>query len=359
MQVSYFETGCYNAPSDLPRQWPMPAGAYDREAGLRAYRGMVERSRYVEALGFDWVSVSEHHYSPRILTPSLPMAATYIAAQVPNIKIALLGPIVPLSNPVLLAEEMAMLDTMAEGRLIVGLLRGTTNEMLSYSLNPTESRERTDEGMALILRAWQEPEPFGWQGRHFHYRTVSVWPKPLQEPTPPMYALGTSQEASDFAARHHMGLGVSYGPFDAMAKVTRDYKDQCARHGWQPEPHQIIYRANILIADTDAAAQRALANYPRQAAFALQDGVAAALLELDQRNVVGEGRRSANVNRALPINFCGGPDEIVAQLKQCRAEIGAGVVDLAFQTPGSEDPDALMAVLELFGKQVLPHVGAI
>ena len=58
MQVSYFETGRYYAPSNLPREWPMPAGAYDREAGLRAFRGMVERSRYVEELGFDWVSVS-------------------------------------------------------------------------------------------------------------------------------------------------------------------------------------------------------------------------------------------------------------------------------------------------------------
>ena len=40
--------------------------------------------------------------------------------------------------------------------------------------------------MRTILRAWKEPEPFGWQGRHFHYRTVSVWPKPLQQPLPPM-----------------------------------------------------------------------------------------------------------------------------------------------------------------------------
>src|SRR5467141_3059110 len=71
MQVSYFETGRYYASSNLPRQWPMPAGAYDREAGLRAFHGMVERSRYVEELGFDWVSVSEHHYSPHILTPVL------------------------------------------------------------------------------------------------------------------------------------------------------------------------------------------------------------------------------------------------------------------------------------------------
>ena len=51
MQVSFFETGRYYAPSNLPRQWPMPAGAYDREAGSRAFRGMVERSRYAEELG--------------------------------------------------------------------------------------------------------------------------------------------------------------------------------------------------------------------------------------------------------------------------------------------------------------------
>jgi alkanesulfonate monooxygenase SsuD/methylene tetrahydromethanopterin reductase-like flavin-dependent oxidoreductase (luciferase family) len=90
--------------------------------------------------------------------------------------------------------------------------------------------------------------------------------------------------------------------------------------------------------------------------FPLKAAVAAGLLEADQRNVAGEGRRPANVNRALPINFCGGPDEIVAQLKAAREEIGCGVLDLSFQTPGSEDPDTLMEALELFGKKVLPHI---
>jgi hypothetical protein len=58
----------------------------------------------------------------------------------------------------------------------------------------------------------------------------------------------------------------------------------------------------------------------------------------------------------LPINFCGGPDKIVAQLKQCREQIGAGIVDLSFQIPGSEDPAEPMEALELFGKKVLPHI---
>src|SRR4029077_10044417 len=118
-------------------------------------------------------------------------------------------------------------------------------------------------------------------------------------PPPPVYALGPSREASDCGARNHIGLGVSFGPFDVMGKVTGYFKDQCARWGWQPEPHQIVYRANILIAETDEKAQQALAQYPREAVFPLNPGVAAALLELDQRNVAGERRRPANVNRVL------------------------------------------------------------
>ena len=152
MKVSFFETGRYVPPAGLPREWPVPAGAYDPETGAEAYRGMIERARFVQQLGFDWISLSEHHYSPRILTPSPPLAAAYLASHVDTIKIALLGPIVPVSNPIRVAEELAMLDTMLPGRFVFGLLRGTTNEYLSYDLNPKEARERTDEGMELILQ---------------------------------------------------------------------------------------------------------------------------------------------------------------------------------------------------------------
>jgi hypothetical protein len=103
----------------------------------------------------------------------------------------------------------------------------------------------------------------------------------------------------------------------------------------EPEPEQIIYRANIPIAETGDRAQQALAQYPGQAVFQLKEGAAAGSLKLDQSNVAGEGRRPANVNRAPPTNFCGGPDEIVAQLNEAREEIGC-IVDLSCQTPGSE-----------------------
>jgi alkanesulfonate monooxygenase SsuD/methylene tetrahydromethanopterin reductase-like flavin-dependent oxidoreductase (luciferase family) len=355
VKVSFFETVRYRAPQALPTEWPVPSGVYDRNAGATAYRDMIERLQYVEDLGFDWVSVSEHHYSPRILSPSPIVSAAYIAARLQKITIAVLGPIVPHSNPVRVAEELAMLDTLAQGRLVVGLLRGTTNEALTYDLNPQEARERTDEGMELILKAWTEPHPFGWQGRHFQYRTVSIWPRPLQEPHPPTYALGTSRESCEFAARHHLGCGVSYGPFEVMAKATRYYREQCARYGWQPTPEQIIYRANMLVADTDEEAQELLRKQPNQAPFAMREAVRNAIVTLDARNIAGEAR-TLNVTGALPTTFVGSPDTIVEQVRRCREQVGAGVLDLSLYPPGSGDVDALMRALELFGKKVMPRI---
>ena len=76
MKVSYFETARYLAPRPLPAEWPVPPAAYDREAGVEAYRGMVARMQFVEKLGFDWISVSEHHYSPQRLTPNPVVSAS-------------------------------------------------------------------------------------------------------------------------------------------------------------------------------------------------------------------------------------------------------------------------------------------
>jgi hypothetical protein len=84
-----------------------------------------------------------------------------------------------------------------------------------------------------------------------------------------------------------------------------------------------------------------------------------ALLQADTtRNIAGE-KRPANVGGVLPISFCGGPDRVVEQLRRCREEIGAGVVDLSLQDPGNGDVDAMMRGLELFGKKVLPRIREI
>jgi alkanesulfonate monooxygenase SsuD/methylene tetrahydromethanopterin reductase-like flavin-dependent oxidoreductase (luciferase family) len=86
----------------------------------------------------------------------------------------------------------------------------------------------------------------------------------------------------------------------------------------------------------------------------MRQGVREALLKADARNVAGEAR-PANVGGVLPTTFIGSPDRVVEQVKQCREQVGAGVIDLMFHNPG-DDPDALMDRLELFGRKVLPRI---
>ena len=140
-----------------------------------------------------------------------------------------------------------------------------------------------------------------------------------------------------------------------MGKATRYYREQCARHGWTPAPEQILYRANMLVAETDDDAQALLRKQPNQAPFAMRAGVRDAIMTLDSRNIAGEARAPV-VSGALPTTFIGSPDTIVEQVRRCRNVVGAGVLDLSLHPPGSGDLDALMRSLDLFGKSVLPRI---
>ena len=95
------------------------------------------------------MTVAEHHFSPFSLTPNPMLLAGALTQVVKQAKIAVLGPTLPMLNPVRVAEEFAMLDTMTGGRVVAGLMRGTPNEYVTYNVNPEESRARFQEALAL------------------------------------------------------------------------------------------------------------------------------------------------------------------------------------------------------------------
>ncbi len=164
MKVSFFCTNRYSSREALDHpEWPVPRALYEPEAGLRSLEESLEQVRLAEELGFDWISCSEHHYTPLRQTPNAVLFAAALSQVVRRPKIAVLGPLVSMNNPVRIAEEIAMLDQLTGGRLIVMFLRGTPNEFLSYGVNPDETRARTQEASLLIIRALTEAQPFGWE----------------------------------------------------------------------------------------------------------------------------------------------------------------------------------------------------
>src|SRR5215207_2354452 len=190
--------------SDLPLAPPVAPGLFDAETALRSMDVGFEMLRKADELGFDWISMSEHHYSPRQLTANPIVFAAAASKVVTRAKIAILGPTVPLLNPVRVAEEYAMLDLLSGGRAVIALLRGTAPEYTTYWANPAESRGRYEEGVALILAALTETQPFGWEGRYYQFRTVAIWPRPVQDP-PAVYLSGNSPESVGLARRAPRG----------------------------------------------------------------------------------------------------------------------------------------------------------
>jgi alkanesulfonate monooxygenase SsuD/methylene tetrahydromethanopterin reductase-like flavin-dependent oxidoreductase (luciferase family) len=114
----------------------------------------------------------------------------------------------------------------------------------------------------------------------------------------------------------------------------------------------------MLLAETDEEAHAVLRAQSNQAPFAMRAGVRDALSKLDARNIAGQARAPI-VSGALPTTFIGSPDTVVEQVRRCRDEVGAGVLDLSLHPPGSGDLDPLMRALELFGKKVLPRIREI
>jgi alkanesulfonate monooxygenase SsuD/methylene tetrahydromethanopterin reductase-like flavin-dependent oxidoreductase (luciferase family) len=331
--------------------WPLPPKYCRREAARDTFAAATADALRLEEWGYDWVSISEHHYMSGILAPSATVLAGAIAQATSTIKVALMGPILPLNNPIRVAEEVAMLDGISDGRVICMLLRGTPNEVLSYTTNPAESRDITQEGIELILRAWTEVVPFGWAGRYFDFRNVAVWPRTLQDPHPRVYGSGNSSESIVFAARHRMGIGVSYAPFHVVRRLVGLYRQECEAAGWTPGKDDVVYRTHCHVAHDDAEAER---NVPEAAESPLMNVGRIANKALEAK------LKSSDVHKiSMPTRpaLFGSPGRVVDQLGEL-SDAGVGVVDMGFNWPGLT-PEQRGEAMEVYASRVIPQLRAV
>jgi alkanesulfonate monooxygenase SsuD/methylene tetrahydromethanopterin reductase-like flavin-dependent oxidoreductase (luciferase family) len=368
MQVSYLCSNSYADPRVLGQaSFPYPPGLYDPEVGARSVDAALSNARLADELGFDWISVSEHHYAPGIMSPNALLWAGALTQVVKRAKIALLGPIVSVNNPVRLAEEIAQLDMLSGGRIVVFMLRGTPNEFNTYYVNAAETRERSQEAIKLIERALTEPQPFGWEGRYFRYPTVAVWPGPTQKPHPPIFSSGNSPESCVFAAQNHHGLAMSFIPPRLVKQAVELYKDECARAGWEPTPDQIVYRSILAIGENEdevRAQQQVRANRTRPRAeyntaprgFGPLSWIEAEGGSVDATvNGTAAQDESASAGPGFGLGsqqFAGTPDMLVEQINAFHDMTGVGVLDFGF----TGSPDAVARRLRLFGTEVLSQV---
>jgi alkanesulfonate monooxygenase SsuD/methylene tetrahydromethanopterin reductase-like flavin-dependent oxidoreductase (luciferase family) len=371
MKFSFFHLMPYTGLEEAPGDWPVSNRAFDPARARDYYRAYVDTMIYAEQCGFDWVGCNEHHFSPYGLMANCNVIGGALVYPTKRVRIAMMGNLVPLNNPLRIAEEYAMLDCMSGGRLIAGLMRGIPHEYIAYNIPPDESWERQREGVALILKAWTEPEPFGWEGEHFRFRQVSIWPKPLQKPHPPLVISASSPESARFAGEMKATMGMVLISDLGMAKeCIAVYKEAARAAGWEPAPENILVGMHTCIAQTDERAQsllgeakayfdRILMGGPRTAGKLVlqktryyQDEANAGRMQ--QRL---QKREAATLEQQIAggMVFCGSPQSVVGQMRRVHAELGNGVFNLTMQVGNL--PDAVVRKgMELFRDRVLPEV---
>ena len=156
-------------------------------------------------MGFDGLGVNEHHQNAYGLMPSPNIMAAALTRRTHNANLVVLGNSIALYNPpVRVAEEFAMLDVLSGGRLVAGFPVGTSMDTnFCYGEIPATLREKYFEAHDLIIRAWKENDQFAFNGKFTKLRYVNLWPKPLQQPHPPIWIPGGgSVETWDFVADH-------------------------------------------------------------------------------------------------------------------------------------------------------------
>ena len=143
-------------------------------------------------------------------------------------------------HPLRVAEEIAMLDHLTDGRLVSGFVRGIGWEYFAHSINPTRSRERFNEAHDLIIKAWTTDEVFEWVSPNYEFRYVNVWPRPLQQPHPPIYIPGAgSTETMKFCAEKRYTYMSVYAPTPVVKRWFDGYRSAANDLGYEPDPEKL------------------------------------------------------------------------------------------------------------------------
>lgn len=346
----------------------LPNALYDPVKGHDLYREYINTLAYADELGFDGVCVNEHHQNAYGLMPSPNVIAGALTQRTKRCKIAVIGNALPLYNPPLrVAEEFAMLDVMSNGRLVAGLVIGGGPEYYSYRVNPTYAREKFREALDLVVAAWTKPGPFPWKSKHYYFPYVNIWPRPLQQPHPPIWIPGAgSLETIEFVAqRRYSYMGIPYFHIDVFKKVFNLFREACAKNGYEAKPEQMGWGVPVYVAETDKQAREEFEPHFWYFIRNLLKGISlappgytsarSALAIIKNRgSFLYEQKTWDDIEKGV-YAIVGSPQTVRQKIEHYQKELGAGVVLTGCQT-GAVNHELTHKSMELFAREVMPHL---
>jgi alkanesulfonate monooxygenase SsuD/methylene tetrahydromethanopterin reductase-like flavin-dependent oxidoreductase (luciferase family) len=329
----------------------------------QAFDELLEQIELTEKLNFNEAWFAEHHHSDygMLASPNLMIAA--LARRTERLRFGNLVSVLPLYDPMRLAEECAMLDILTGGRLNIGLGRGVPKDDMKHRLDRETAQARFEEGIEILLRAWTG-DTFSYTGKAWGYEEISCRPQPLQKPHPPIYYGATSPDSPAMVARRGWNLALSRQPLANCAKAIEKYRAELANLGHVNGTDDAIMVRDIYVADSDDQARReavpeimrfwqlATDNYWRGETVSEAD-----LTRFTERYAYYPGGLTIKRLDEWGTSLIGSPETVV---KKARAMIATAKPDSLvgmFQFGGLKH-EQVMHSLELFGTKVMPALGA-
>jgi alkanesulfonate monooxygenase SsuD/methylene tetrahydromethanopterin reductase-like flavin-dependent oxidoreductase (luciferase family) len=348
---------------------------FDPAAASRLYQQYLDDYSYAEEMGVDGIMLNEHHNAPFCMQAKCNVFASILAATTKRVKIVLLGNPLPLAeNPVRLAEELAMIDMISQGRLVSGFVRGGGQEQLATGVNPAYNRERFEEAHELIVKAWTQPGPFRWEGAHYQHRVVNPWAVPLQKPYPRVWIPGViSRETIVWAARQRYPYICLNTSIEATKQIWNVYDAAAAEVGYTPGPENRGYLIRLHVSDSEEKAKKNARQFMWMMgeftglAHPVWSSPSGYFSSSNRRNFVQFATGRAKNPRGNPTFdeqletmqiIAGTPDQVVAKLRVILEETRPGIMAF-WANDGDVSPEDTRTCIRLLGQEVMPAVREI
>ena len=340
-------------------EFPSLPGRSHAEAFAQSFELVDAAERW----GLDAMWLGELHFDPARSVLSAPLCiASAIAARTQRMKIGLAVQVLPLCHPLRLAEEAATVDQISNGRLIFGVGRsGVARTYEAYGVPYGESRERFAEVLDIVQKAWTQ-ETVSYQGKYHRFESVTVVPKPYQQPTPPIRVAATS--ADTFVSIGRQGLpifvAVRYETAPEIAPSVRAYREALSTSA-DPKRGGVFLRVPAYIAPSDVQARTeaepSLIHFYRQQAALLADLAKRA-------GVDGADRRAQTARRLETMTYeealkgtvlIGSPGSVAERLEELRQELELDGVLMELNCGGKIPHENVMTALRLLCQEVMPR----
>jgi len=352
-------------------------------AGL--FNRYLDEKIYAEEMGFDGLMLNEHHNTAFCMGGAMNVEASILARITKRAKIVLLGNIIPIwDDPLLLVEQLSMIDMISHGRLVSGWVRGTGRESVSHNIEPHYNWERFQEAHEFIVKAWTTPGPFRWEGKHYNYRHVNPWAKPYQKPHPPIWLPGVvSRDSLMWAAEKRIPYIMLATEMDPTKQAFQLYSDTAAEHGYESGPQNLGYLWKVHVDETEELAEATGRKYvqgPSNPFLAGNEGtVNPALVNLpgltSRRRVLptqavataargGGGGVAGVLGRPYEQQIedytiiCGTPKTVIPKIRHVLEYLRPGSI-FFWDGDGAMTHDDAMRSLRLMGEEVIPAVREI